>query len=187
MTSPHTTTAPPYSPDTGGGAGPGGQPSHATDAGLLVLRIAIGLTMAVHGAQKLFGWFDGPGLDGTGQFFTSVGYPSGDAMAVVAGLTETFGGLALAVGLLTPLAGAAVLGTMLNALAVKWGDGFFAPTGVEYELLLVAGAAALTLTGPGRYAADYFVPVLRQHRITHGVGAVLLAAVTAGVILLLRD
>jgi putative oxidoreductase len=185
MTSPHATaspTAPPYSPAAGDP-----QPSHATDVGLLVLRVGLGLIMAAHGAQKLFGWFDGPGLDGTGQFFTSVGYPAGDTMAVVAGLTETFGGLALAVGLLTPLAGAAVLGTMLNALAVKWGDGFFAPAGVEYELLLVVGAAAVALTGPGRYAADQFVPVLRRHRITHGAGAVLLALVTAGVVLLLRD
>ncbi|RLL66104.1 DoxX family protein [Streptomyces sp. Z26] len=183
MTSPHATTTAPHSP----GDGPFAGPPLGTDVGLLVLRLALGLTMAAHGAQKLFGWFDGGGLDGTGQFFTSVGYPAGDAMAVVAALTETFGGLALAVGLLTPLAGAAVLGTMLNALAVKWGDGFFAPTGVEYELLLVAGAAALTLTGPGRYAADAFVPVLRHHRLTHGAGAVLLALVTAGAVLLLRD
>ncbi|AXK36877.1 DoxX family protein [Streptomyces armeniacus] len=183
MTSPHaTTTAPqPYSPDSGP------QPPHATDLGLLLLRIALGLIMAAHGSQKLFGWFDGPGLEGTGQFFTSVGYPAGETMAFVAGVTETFGGLALAVGLLTPLAGAAVLGTMLNALAVKWGDGFFAPAGVEYELLLIAGAAAVTLTGSGRYAADYFVPGLRRHRITHGIGAVILALVTAGVVLLLRD
>ncbi|MGW7585580.1 DoxX family protein [Kitasatospora sp. NPDC054768] len=159
---------------------------HAYDAGLLLLRLALGLTMAAHGSQKLFGWFGGGGIDGTGQFFTMSGYPAGDAMAVVAGLTETLGGLALAVGLLTPLAGAAIVGTMVNAIAVTWGGGFFAPKGSEYELLLTAGAAALALTGPGRYAVDRFLPVLRAHRLAYGVAAVVVGLVTAGVILLLR-
>jgi putative oxidoreductase len=159
---------------------------HAYDAGLLLLRLAVGLTMAAHGSQKLFGWFDGGGIDGTGQFFTMSGYPSGRAMAVVAGLSETLGGLGLAVGLLTPLAGAAVVGTMVNALAVKWGGGFFAPEGVEYELLLTAAAAALALTGPGRLAADRYLPVLRSHRLAYGAAAVVLGVAVAGVILLLR-
>ncbi|MEU2793624.1 MULTISPECIES: DoxX family protein [unclassified Streptomyces] len=159
---------------------------HAYDVGLLVLRLAVGLTMAAHGAQKLFGWFGGGGLDGTEQFFTASGYPAGKAMAVVAGLSETLGGLGLAVGLLTPLAGAAIVGTMVNALAVKWGGGFFAPEGVEYELLLTAGAGALALTGPGRYAIDRLLPVLRAHRLAYGVAAVVLGVVLAGVILLLR-
>ncbi|WP_067540210.1 DoxX family protein [Nocardia crassostreae] len=66
------------------------------DAGLLVLRLAIGLTLAAHGVQKLFGWFGGGGISGTGKFFTASGYPAGDVMAVIAGLSETFGGLALA-------------------------------------------------------------------------------------------
>lgn len=114
------------------------------------------------------------------------GYPSGRAMAVVAGLSETLGGLGLVVGLLTPLAGAAVVGTMINALAVKWGGGFFAPKGVEYELLLTAGAAALALTGPGRYAIDRALPGLRAHRLAYGVAALLLGAVIAGGVLLVR-
>ncbi|MET8558040.1 DoxX family protein [Streptomyces sp. NPDC004959] len=160
-------------------------PAH--DAGLLLLRLILGLIMAAHGSQKLFGWFSGGGLDGTGQFFTSAGYPAGKAMAVVAGLCETLGGLGLAVGLLTPLAGAALLGTMVNALAVKWGGGFFAPTGVEYELLLALGAAALTLTGPGAYAADRYVPLLRRHRLGYGVAAVLLGVVLSALVLLVRD
>ncbi|UNO42279.1 DoxX family protein [Streptomyces sp. MST-110588] len=155
-------------------------------AGLLLLRLAIGLTMAVHGAQKLFGWFGGGGLEGTGQFFTASGYPSGKAMAVVAGLSETLGGLGLAVGLLTPLAGAAIVGTMINALAVKWGGGFFSPKGVEYELLLTAVAASITLAGPGPYALDRFVPGLRTHKLTYGVAALVLAILAAGVILLIR-
>ncbi|MEU3948380.1 DoxX family protein [Streptomyces sp. NPDC029526] len=174
-------------PRTSAPAGTASPAARPYDAGLLVLRLALGLTMAAHGAQKLFGWFGGGGLEGTGQFFTMSGYPAGETMAMVAGLTETLGGLALAVGLLTPLAGAAVLGTMINAMAVKWGGGFFAPDGVEYELLLAAGAAALTLTGPGRYAADRFLPGLRAHGLLRGAAAVLLGVVTAGVVLLVRN
>ncbi|MEV7600830.1 DoxX family membrane protein [Kitasatospora sp. NPDC089797] len=167
-------------------AGSAATSPHAYDAGLLLLRLVLGLTMAAHGGQKLFGWFGGGGIDGTGQFFTMSGYPAGNAMAVVAGLTEVLGGLGLAVGLLTPLAGAAIVGTMVNAIAVTWGGGFFAPKGSEYELLLTAGAAALALTGPGRYAVDRFLPVLKAHRLAYGAVAVVVGLATAGVILLLR-
>jgi putative oxidoreductase len=167
-------------------SGPATTSPHAYDAGLLLLRLVLGFTMAAHGSQKLFGWFGGGGIDGTGQFFTMSGYPAGNTMAVVAGLTEILGGLGLAVGLLTPLAGAAIVGTMVNAIAVTWGGGFFAPKGNEYELLLTAGAAALALTGPGRYAADRFLPVLKAHRLAYGVAAVLVGLATAGAILLLR-
>ncbi|MEU6809943.1 DoxX family protein [Streptomyces sp. NPDC046831] len=164
-----------------------GASPHAYDVGLLIVRVALGLTVAAHGVQKLFGWFGGGGLEGTGQFFTMSGYPAGETMAAIAGLSETLGGLGLVLGLLTPLAGAAVLGTMINALAVKWGGGFFAPQGIEYELLLAAGAAGLALTGPGRIAADRFLPGLRAHRLVHGTAAVALAVVLAGVVLLIRD
>ncbi|MFD9572386.1 DoxX family protein [Streptomyces sp. NPDC059982] len=159
------------------------------DAGLLLLRVVLGLTVAAHGVQKLFGWFDGGGLSGTGQFFTASGYPAGEAMAAVAGLTETLGGLALAVGFLTPLAGAAVLGTMINAAAVHGPGSFFAPKGMEYEFLLAAAAAALTLTGPGRYAVDRLLPVpaLRTHRLSLGAQALALGVVLAAVTLLVRD
>ncbi|MFE6869338.1 DoxX family protein [Kitasatospora sp. NPDC057692] len=161
---------------------------HAYDAGLLLLRVALGLTMAAHGSQKLFGWFGGGGLDGTSAFFGSKGYPAPKALAVVAGLTETGGGLALVVGLLAPLAAAAILGTMLNALAVTWSGNFFAMKGgSEYELLLIAAAAALALTGPGRYAVDRYLPVVREHRLTYGAAAVVLGLVTAGAVLLVRS
>jgi putative oxidoreductase len=88
---------------------------------------------------------------------------------------------------LRPTAAAAVLGAMLNALAVKWGGGFFVPKGVEYELLLSASAAALALTGPGRWALDRLLPGLRAHRLGYGAGAVVLAAVIAGGVLLTRS
>ncbi|MHA5047734.1 DoxX family membrane protein [Streptomyces sp. SD15] len=175
-----------HSDSRASGAGEPGTRLHAHDAGLLLLRLALGLPMASHGAQKLFGWFSGGGVDGTGQFFTSVGYPSGKTMAVVAGLSELLGGLGLALGLLTPLAGAAVVGIMVNAVAVKWGGGFFAPTGVEYELTLAAGAAALALSGPGRLALDAHLPGVRTHRAGYGVAAVALGVLVATIVLLFR-
>ncbi|MFG2983383.1 DoxX family protein [Streptomyces sp. NPDC048258] len=188
MTSPSVATTKPQA------AAPAAQPTAvpalstpAHDAGLLLLRLVLGLTMAAHGSQKLFGWFGGGGISGTGQFFTASGYPAGDAMAVLAGLTETLGGLGLAVGLLTPLAGAAVVGTLINAIAVHGAGSFFAPEGIEYELLLTASAAALALTGPGRYAVDRFLPVLRSHRLAHGALAVALGVVLAGALLLVRN
>ncbi|WP_455360441.1 DoxX family protein [Streptomyces sp. SYSU K21746] len=156
------------------------------DVGLLLLRLVVGLTMAAHGTQKLFGWFGGFGISGTGQGFTMSGYPAGETMAVIAGLSETLGGLGLAAGLLTPLSAAALIGVLVNALAVRWSGSFFAPKGVEYELILVTAAAALALTGPGRYALDHVLPVLRYHRLAQGVGAVVLGAVAGGVVLLIR-
>jgi putative oxidoreductase len=159
----------------------------AYDIGVLLLRLGIGLTMAAHGTQKLFGWFGGPGLAGTEAFFTARGYPLGGVMAVVAGLTELFGGLGLAVGLLTPLAAAAVVGTMINAVAVKSTSGFFAPTGFEYELTLAISAAALALTGPGRIAVDRFLPTVRAHRIHYGLAALLAGILLACAVLLFRN
>ena len=157
------------------------------DTGLLVLRLVVGLTIAAHGTQKLFGWFGGGGISGTGKFFASSGYPAGDTMAVIAGLSETLGGLGLAVGLLTPLAAAAVLGTMINAIAVHGTDSFFAPKGFEYESILALSAASLTLAGPGRIAVDHYLPTLRNHRLVHGAAAIVLAVVAACIVLLVRN
>ncbi|MEV6578811.1 DoxX family protein [Streptomyces sp. NPDC051582] len=157
------------------------------DIGLLVLRLVVGLTMAGHGAQKLFGWFDGPGLSATGKGFTMSGYPAGDAMAVIAGLSETLGGLGLALGFLTPLAGAALTGTFINVLAVRGLNTFFAPKGVELESVLFAGVIALTLTGPGRFSVDHLLPVLRESRPRYSVLGLVLGAVVGFVVLLIRD
>ena len=163
-----------------------GATPHAYDVGLLLLRSMVGVAMAAHGSQKLFGWFGGGGIHGTGEFFSQSGYPAAEVMAVVSGLIETLGGLALVLGLLTPLAAAAIVGDMLNAVAVKFGGGFFAPSGMEYELLLTVAAASLAFTGPGRIALDRFVPVLRAHRLAYGALTVLVALVVGAVMLLLR-
>lgn len=157
------------------------------DVGLPVLRVVLGLIMAVHGTQKLFQWFDGPGIKGTGVFFGKAGYPAGEAMAVISGLTETLGGLGLILGLLTPLASAGIVGVMINAISVKWAGAVFGLEGVEFESLIIAAAVTLALTGPGRFALDRFLPVLRNHRLVYGFLSLALAVVLAVVVLLLRD
>ncbi|MFG2292128.1 DoxX family protein [Streptomyces sp. NPDC048603] len=157
------------------------------DVGLLLIRLAVGLIMFVHGAQKLFGWFDGGGIEGTGGFFAKAGYPAGETMAVIAGLTETLGGLGLILGLLTPLAAAGIFGVMINAMDVKWSGAVFGEQGIEYEALLAVCAAALALAGPGRFSVDRNLPVLREHRLVYGAAALAVATVLAVVVVLVRD
>jgi putative oxidoreductase len=126
------------------------------DEGLLLLRLVVGLTMAAHGAQKLFGWFGGGGIEGSAGFFASLGYRSPAVFVVLAGIAEVGGGLGLASGLLTPVAAAAVVVVLLNAIeAVKVRNGFWNGSGgFELELLLIAAAVSLAATGPGRYSLD---------------------------------
>ncbi|MCC3767764.1 DoxX family protein [Streptomyces sp. UNOC14_S4] len=161
-------------------------PTTAFSLGMLLLRLMLGLIMMANGTQKLFGWFGGGGVEGTGKAFTQLGYPAGKAMGIVAGLSEGLGGAGVFLGLLTPLAAAAVLGTMINALWVTWDGGFFLPKGVEFTLLVAVSATAIALTGPGRYAVDHYLPVLRHHRLSYGLAAIVLAAVAACAILLTR-
>ena len=118
------------------------------DLGLLILRFVVGLTLAAHGAQKLFGWFGGYGLDGTGQFMDTLGFHPGRRHAALAGLTEAGGGVLLALGLLTPLGAALVASVMLVAtITVHLKNGFFAPGG-GYEYNLVLASADIALFAP---------------------------------------
>jgi putative oxidoreductase len=125
-------------------------------AGALALRVPVGIIFAAHGAQKLFGWFGGYGLEGTGQFFGSIGLDPGYLMALLAGLVEFFGGLALVLGLLVRPAAAALAFAMLVAVfGVHVGKGFFVDKGgYEYALALLAASVSLLFTGGGRLAAD---------------------------------
>jgi putative oxidoreductase len=126
--------------------------------GLLLLRVVVGLTLAAHGSQKLFGWFGGGGIAGTGAFFESrLHFRPGRVHATMAGLSEFCGGLGLAIGLLTPLAAAAVVGVMLVAgWAGHRSSGFFITKGgYEYTVILGAAAAALAFTGPGHVSVDH--------------------------------
>jgi putative oxidoreductase len=125
--------------------------------GLLILRLVMGLTLASHGAQKLFGSFGGPGVAGTSGMFGKLGYRWPVAMAYLAGAAELFGGLLFAAGLLTPFAALALIVVMLNAvITVHWSKGFFATAGgYEYNLAIMAIAAAVAALGPGRYSVDH--------------------------------
>ena len=125
------------------------------DLGLLLLRIVLGLLLVGHGSQKLFGAFGGHGLAGTGGFFASIGFRPGKPMALIAGLSEFGAGVLLVLGLATPLAGAAVIGTMLVAGSVHAPKGLWGQNG-GYELPLTYGllGAVLALTGSGAYALD---------------------------------
>ncbi|MGZ5959159.1 MAG: DoxX family protein [Myxococcaceae bacterium] len=126
------------------------------DIGLLVLRLVVGLTMAAHGGQKLFGWFGGYGLAGTGGFLESLGFRPGRVHAAIAGGGELVGGLLLALGLLTPVGAALVFAVMVVAIvSVHLAKGFFVSNGgFEYNLVIMAASAALAFTGAGAYSLD---------------------------------
>lgn len=124
--------------------------------GALALRVPVGIIFAAHGAQKLFGWFGGYGLEGTGQFFGSIGLHPGLLMALLAGAAEFFGGLALVAGLLVRPAAASLAFAMLVAIfAVHFSKGFFMATGgYEYALALFAASLSLMFSGAGRLSVD---------------------------------
>jgi putative oxidoreductase len=124
--------------------------------GLLIIRLAVGLTLAAHGAQKLFGMFGGHGLTGTAGFLESIGFRPGRPIALLAGAGELCGGLALALGLFTPFAAAVVLATMLVAvLAVHHDKGFFSQEGgYEFALVMALSAVGVAFAGPGPLSLD---------------------------------
>ncbi|MEU2039802.1 DoxX family protein [Nocardia niwae] len=155
----------------------------ATDIGLLIVRVVFGGLLAAHGAQKLFGWWGGPGLQANADGFEQMGYNPGKVFGTLAGLTELGGGLLLLLGLLTPLAGAIVLGTMINAVNVTWAMGLFG--GYETGLLFAVVGAALPFTGPGKFSLDAQRPWGR-HGFVWGVGALILAVVTGVLTLILK-
>ncbi|MGW3205660.1 DoxX family protein [Streptomyces sp. NPDC001135] len=130
----------------------------AADVGLLLIRLTFGLLMAAHGAQKVFGLFGGPGLTATGKGFAALGYHPGKLFAAIGGLSELLGGLGLALGLLTPLAAAALIGVMINAMVtVTAAHGLWdADGGVEYSVCIAVVALSVAAIGPGRLAADRF-------------------------------
>lgn len=122
----------------------------------LPLRVIAGVIFAAHGAQKLFAWFGGYGLAGTGQFFESIGLGPGYVMALLAGSAEFFGGLLLIAGLLTRPAALVLAFTMVVAIfSVHIGNGLFmSNNGYEFGLALLAMSVALLLQGGGRLALD---------------------------------
>ncbi|HEY2094544.1 MAG TPA: DoxX family protein [Thermoanaerobaculia bacterium] len=127
-----------------------------TDTGLLIARLVLGLLMAGHGAQKLFGWFGGHGLAGVSGYFEKLGFRPGRPFAIAAAASETVSGILMVLGLLGPVGPAIMISVMIvAAVTVHWRNGVFATSnGIEVPLLYATGATALALTGPGRISLD---------------------------------
>jgi putative oxidoreductase len=123
------------------------------NTGILIIRLVFGLTFAAHGAQKLFGWFGGPGLTGFAGWLESMGLKPAKFQALLGGVGEIVGGLLLAFGLWTPVAAILIVVTMLVAIAKVHGPkGYWATGGgFEYNLAIIAVAVGLAFTGPGDY------------------------------------
>jgi putative oxidoreductase len=157
------------------------------EAGLLLIRVVLGGIMAAHGAQKLFGWFGGHGLAGTGSWLESIGLRPARVHAAVTGLAEFGGGALLVLGLLTPLGAAAVVGVMFVAIAIAhWRNGFFnSAGGYEFNLLIIAAALALATTGPGTISIDHLVGWTLAGP-GWGLAALGISAVAAGSVLAMR-
>jgi putative oxidoreductase len=126
------------------------------DIGILIIRVIVGLYYAAHGSQKLFGWFGGGGAEGTGAFFEQIGIKPGKTMAQLAGATEFFGGLLFLLGFLTPLASILIIIPMIVAIkTVHIKNGLFSDKGgIEYNVVLIAVALGILLTGPGNISLD---------------------------------
>lgn len=124
--------------------------------GILILRLVIGLTIAAHGAQKVFGWWGGPGMKGWTGAMNHMRIRPATPWAWSSALAELLGGLGLALGFLNPLPSFAIAGSMLVAIAlVHLPKGFFnSKGGFEFNLAILAAVAAVALIGPGAYSLD---------------------------------
>ena len=122
----------------------------------LAVRVPVGIIFMAHGAQKLFGWFGGYGLEGTGGWMESIGLAPGFLMALLAGSAEFFGGLFILLGLLTRPAAIALSFTMMVAIfSVHFANGLFmSNNGYEFGLALLAVSVSLALSGGGKFAVD---------------------------------
>jgi putative oxidoreductase len=127
--------------------------------GLLILRVGLGVVLAAHGLQKLTGWWGGSGVTGLRNSLSDVGYQHADILAYVSAGGELAAGVLLVLGLFTPIAAAGALAFLINGLlatisARPHSFSYFLPQGHEYQITLIAMAAAVILCGPGRYGFD---------------------------------
>jgi putative oxidoreductase len=135
--------------------------STTVNVAFLILRLVGGLTIAAHGAQKLFGWFGGPGFARFAQGFQSQGLKPGWLWTCMVVLGEFGGGLSFAFGFLTPLGAAGMFGAMFMAIAKShWKNGFFnSKRGIEFPLQLLTIGTAIGIAGPGAYSLDYLLKI----------------------------
>jgi putative oxidoreductase len=159
------------------------------DFSLLILQVGVGLIFAAHGAQKVFGWWGGPGLAGWEGAMEQMGFRPARLFAITSAFAELGGGLLLAVGLLTPLAAALLVAQAVVIVGqVHWSNGFFnARSGIEFPLLLGLGAVAVGLGGGSALAVDPLIgfalePAARVAVVTGGMiaGVVALAVPRLG-------
>ncbi len=157
------------------------------DLGLLILRLALGVILGLHGAQKLFGVLGGPGTDGFAESLTTMGFEQTAILSLVTGAAELGGGALLVLGLFTPLGAAGIAGVMGPAIALNAQSGFFASDGgVEFEVMLLAAAVALMFTGPGRASLDNGRAWYRRPLLSGFLCLLLAAGSAAAVFFLLR-
>lgn len=144
-----------------------------TNLGLLILRLVTGLILAAHGAQKAFGWWKGPGWAGWTAVMTRMGFRPVPLFAAVSIFAELGAGLMVAVGVLTPLATAALIGQMVVIIAkAHWPRGFWSrDNGFEFPLSLAGGVLAIALIGPGAYSVDAVLGLLPGDAVRLGLVA----------------
>ncbi len=133
------------------------------NVGRLIARLTIGGLFVGHGTQKLFGWFDGPGPEGTEQMMDKLDMQPARKQALAAGISETAGGALLALGALTPVAGTLLCGTMFTAIRKVHGPKgpWISKGGWEYNAVMIAALAALIDGGPGRPSVDRALGIKR--------------------------
>jgi putative oxidoreductase len=152
---------------------------------LLIIRVVAGLTLAAHGAQKLFGWFGGPGYARLEQGFGAQGFKPAWLWSSLVILGELGGGLSLAFGFLTPLGAAGAVGAMAMAARTHWKNGFFATKGgFEFPLALLTMSLAVGIAGPGAYSLDtLFKIALPQSQLFGALAAAALLVDVVGVLI----
>lgn len=137
------------------------------DLALLLLRLTVGLLLAGHGAQKLFGWFGGGGPAKTGGWLASVGFHPGGLWAWLAGGSEFFGGVSFALGLFHPLGSIGIGAVMLMAIwKVHWPKIWNSAGGLEFPFTFFMVALAVGLSGPGAYSLDAYLGITVPGMIT---------------------
>ena|SRR2546421_8475400 len=153
------------------------------DLGLLVLRLAVGGLLAGHGSQKLFGWFEGPGLKGTAGWLESLGLTPGTPWATAASVSEFGGGVLTTLGFLHPLGPLGTMGAMIMAtVKAHWGKPIWVSKGgAELPVINMATALALTLTGPGRFSLDHVLGIRLPRALVFAITVVEAATLAIGI------